>query len=465
MKRGALTSLALVVLAAGSLVYAYFLDRGGADDADGAAGARRVFPRFDVPDVKEVVIESAAGRLVLERSEDAASSWRMTSPHVEPADPAAVRALLEDMHVAARIRDVAVDPRAAGLGSPRAHGSVAVGPWRYEFELGAPAPIPEGAAYMRIDGKSVFVTDRLLAEDLLRGADAYRDTILVPYGISETATVTVHDPEHPGDDVVLSRSGPTFRMDGVRASRSALEGLFAGLAAARADSFVDGSGPASVASGGLEISLVPVEASRPRVHLRFGGPCPGNDKDVVVAVEEPSRRVACVPSAAVEALRKPRSGYVDDRLLYARADEVAELRFESQARGVLLDLARRGRGWHERAPEDRELAGPDADGASALVDRLTALQASQIAPPAQGELLAPHTTVTVVAAGGTHEVFVAGGGGPGAALRVRRGDDGAVLVLPDPAARDLEAPSLGAEDAGRAGQAGPADPPRRPGLR
>src|SRR5581483_9557602 len=191
VKRGALTSIALVVLAAGSLIYAHFFDRGAVDDAD-RAGARRVFPRFDVPDVKEVVVESAAGRLVLERAGDGGSAWRMTSPRAEAADPAAVGALLEDMRVAARARDVAVDPGAAGLTSPRAHGSVTVGSLRYDFALGAPAPTPEGAAYMRVDGKGVFVTDRLLAEDLLRGADAYRDRILVPYGVSETATVTVH---------------------------------------------------------------------------------------------------------------------------------------------------------------------------------------------------------------------------------------------------------------------------------
>ncbi len=444
MKRGALTSIALVVLAAGSLVYAYCFDRGVADDADRAAGAGRVFPRFDVADAKEVVVESPAGRLVLERAADGGSAWRMTSPRAEDADPAAVGALLEDMRVAARARDVAVDPRAAGLTPPRAHGSVTLGTLRYDFELGAPAPVPEGAAYMRVDGKGVFVTDRLLAEDLLRGADAYRDRILVPYGLTETAAVTIHDPGRPGSDVVLSRSGATFRVDGaVRASRSAVEALFAGLAEARADSFAGGPGPAPVVYGGIEITLVAVDASRPRVHLRFGGVCPGNDKDVLVSVEEPSPRVACVPSVVAEAVRKPRSLYVDDRVFYARADEVAELRFESlSAKGVVLDLARRGSGWHERAPEDRQLAGPDADAASAFVERLTSLQASQVVPPAEGELLATHTTITLVAAAGTHEVLVTGVGRPGAPLRVRRGDDGAVLVLPAPAARDLEAVAI-----------------------
>lgn len=443
MKRGALTSVTLVVLAAGSLVYAYVFDRGAADDADRIAGAGRVFPRFDVPDVKQVVVETSAGRLALERSGDGGSTWKMTSPRVEPVDPAAVGALLEDMRVAARVRDVAIEPKAAGLAAPRARGSVTAGPLRYDFELGSPAPVPEGAAYMRIDGKGVFVTDRLLAEDLLRGADAYRDRILVPYGVSETATVTVHDPERPDSDLVLTRSGSMFRVTGsVRASRPAVEALFAALGEARADSFVEGSALPPAASGGVELTLVPVEVSRPRVRLRFAGSCPGNDSDVVVSVEEPSRRDACVPSALVDALRKPRSLYVDNRLLHARADEVAEVRFESQAKGVILDLARRGSGWHERAPEDRELAGPDAVAASALVERLTALQASQVVPPAEGELLPARTTVTIVVAGGAQEVLVAGIGRPGAPLRVRRGDDGAVLVLPDPAARDLEEPTL-----------------------
>jgi hypothetical protein len=439
VKRGALTSIALVVLAAGSLVYAYLFDRGAVDDADRAAGARRVFPRFDVPDVKQVVVESPAGRLVLERAGDAGSAWAMTSPRVEAADPAAVGALLEDMRVAARARDVAVDPGAAGLTSPRARGSVTLGSLRYDFELGAPAPVPEGAAYMRVNGKGVFVTDRLLAEDLLRGADAYRDRILVPYGLTETATVTVHDPEQPGPDLVLSRSGSTFRVDGaVRASRSAVEELFQGFADARADSFLDTPGPAPVVSGGVEVTLVAVEASRPRVRLRFGGACPGNDKDIVVSVEEPSPRVACVGPLVATAVRQPRSRYVDDHPFYARADEVAELRLETVGpEGHVLDLARRGSGWHERAPEDRELIGSDGDPASALVDRLVALRAIQVVPPAAGELMPANVTLTIVRADGTREVLVAGYERVGAPLRTRRGDDDAVLVLPDSAASIL----------------------------
>ncbi len=66
-------------------------------------------------------------------------------------------------------------------------GTVAVGTVEYRFALGADAAIPDGAAYMRVDGEGTFVVGRSLKVQLLRGADAYRDRTLVPYGASEVA--------------------------------------------------------------------------------------------------------------------------------------------------------------------------------------------------------------------------------------------------------------------------------------
>jgi hypothetical protein len=447
--RRAATSVALLVLAAGSLLYAYGVDRDRVSDADRVARAGRVFPRFEAAEVSDVAIEHGADRIVLERrrSGDAGGpAWTLGSPEVEAADPAAVDALLEDMNVAARLRDTSIGPAAAGLGSPRVRATIRMGHLTYTVSVGAPAPVPEGAAYMSLGPGSPapFVADRLLVEDLLRGADAYRDRILVSFGAPDTARIEVVDRSADGGSVVLTRAGQGFRLaDGVRASRAAVERLFEGLAEARADSFLPASdGGPGVSGDGLAIELL-ASSSQRRVALRFGGPCPGKTEDVVVEAEGPPPRVACVSRDAPDALRAAETSLVDEGLFHARLDEVAELRLAPLAGpGPALDLARRGAGWHERAPADRELAGRDADAASSFGERLLGLRATRVRPGADAAPFVAGSKITVVRVDGAIETVQVASSRPGGTVEVRRDDDGATLVFPGEAARDLEARSL-----------------------
>ena len=322
----------LIVLAVGTLAYAYVFDGEHVSDADRASRARRVFPMFDVADVRSLTFEQEGQRVALERGADGGEPrWMLRSPVNEPADPAAVDALLEDMNVAARVRDVGSAEVAAGLSSPRVRATVRVGSIEYAFELGAPAPVPEGAAYLHMSAGAdgTFVVDRLLAEDLLRGADAYRDHVLVPYGRSETSRIEIRDLAGDAGTVVLTRAGPTFRVEGgLRASRDAVERLFAGLAEVRAGSFVrEGEGGAAGA-GSLLVALDPVSSARARVELRLGGACPDSPGQIVVRLAGPPARTACAPASALDAVRVAPEGIVDRGPFRAHADEVAELRLE-----------------------------------------------------------------------------------------------------------------------------------------
>ena len=130
---------------------------------------------------------------MLERDADAggASAWTMTSPRRERADAAAVDALLRELEMATRLRAVEPGRRGGPRRAPRPRASVTMGALEYRFALGADAPRPDGAAYMRIDGEGTFVVGRSLKVQLLRGADAYRDRTLVPYGASGIARLEV----------------------------------------------------------------------------------------------------------------------------------------------------------------------------------------------------------------------------------------------------------------------------------
>jgi hypothetical protein len=442
--RGA-TSTVLLALAAGALGYAYFFDRGGGSAPDRARGAGRVFPELDVGGVLSLTLDRGGERLALERETDAGSTgWKMTSPHAEPADPATVDALLEDMSLTARLRSVSIDDAAAGLASPRARGRVRLGAIEYAFALGSPAPVPDGASYMRVEGGGTFVVDRLLAEDLLRGADAYRDRTLVPYGASGTARVEVRDPG-AGGGFVLTRAGVTFRLDAsVRASRSAVERLFAGLSGAHADSFIAGADAGTPAgSGGLAVRLEPTSPSVPPVDLGFGAACPGNPQDVLVTVSGVIAGVACVPETVAAALRAPRASLVDEGLFHARADEIAELRFESLVPDApSLDLGRKGTGWHERAPRDRALDGAGVDAANALAERLTTSRAKSVRPGASGDRFPARSRVTVVRVDGVAEGVEVAAPAADGSVPVRRLDDAAVLTMAKDALPDLEGRSL-----------------------
>jgi hypothetical protein len=437
----AVTPVALIVLAAVAVGYAYLFDRASVSDADRAARRREVFPAFAVGEVQHVELDVGGERVVLERASDAGEeAWAMRSPRQEPADPAAVDALLGELDVAVRLRDVPA-AEGAGLESPRMRGAVRVGALEYRFAVGAPAPVPDGASFMRLDGEGTFVVGKALTTALLRGADAYRDRVLVGYGARDTQRIEVRAERQPGGGFVLTRFDATFRLgDGIRASRDAVERIFGALAGARADSFLaDADADRSVAAAADALTLVvePKDSGRPRVELQVGGACPGNEDDVVVVSTGSVRRSACVSKAAIEPLRDPRGTLVDKALFHARKDEIAELRLEPVGRpGAVLDLARKGTGWHERAPEDRELAGAELDAANARVESLVALRATDVRLATPGERVAVHVRATMVGVDGATEVVEVGAPAIDG-VPVRRGDDGAILEVPAAAARSL----------------------------
>jgi hypothetical protein len=282
--RSLVTPLVLVVLAVGTAAYAYLVDRATVSDADRSLRRSDVFPSFRVDEVSRLEVVHGEESTVLERDADAGggTAWTMVSPRRERADPAAVDVLLRELELATRLREVGTGD-AAGLDAPRARGKVQLGALAYRFALGGDAPRPEGAAYMRIDGEGTFVIDRSLKVQLLRGADAYRERALVPYGASGIARLEVRAAS--GASFALDRVGATFRVAGLglRASRSAVDELMATLADGRAETFLDdATADRATASAAFTVTVAPRDAGREAVTLRLGGECPGQPGDVVV---------------------------------------------------------------------------------------------------------------------------------------------------------------------------------------
>jgi hypothetical protein len=440
--RSLVTPVALVLLAGGTGAYAYLVDRATVSDADRAGRRSDVFPSFRVEDVSRLEIVHGDESLVLAREADGGpgSPWAMLSPRRERPDPSAVDALLRELELATRVRDVGTDD-AAGLDAPRARGKVEVGALAYRFALGGDAQGPEGAAYLHVDGEGTFVVDRSLKVQLLRGADAYRERALLPYGAGGIARLEVRAAS--GASFALEREGATFRLVGLglRASRAAVDQLMATLADARAETFLDdATADRSITSPAFTVTVAPRDAAHERVELRIGGECPGQPEDVVVVRTAPSRVSACTPHRLAEELATSAPALVDTSPFFAHADEMEELSLESPGRpGPRVEIARHGNGWRERSPEERDLTSDETDATNMLALALAQARGSDVHPTAEGDPFTPRARVTLVRTGEqTRETVELASPSPDGTTRIRRADDGAVLRVSRAVARRFE---------------------------
>ncbi|MGH7297295.1 MAG: DUF4340 domain-containing protein [Polyangiaceae bacterium] len=428
--RASATPIVLMALAAATAAYAYFVDRRGVSDADRAARHSDVFPSFRTEDVARITLVKGGEKLVLERATDAgADAWTMVVPRDERADGASVDAQLRELEMATKLRSV--EPGSAtGLDEPRVRGSVQMGAVEYRFALGADALRPEGAAYMELEGEGAFVVEHSLAVQLLRGADAYRDRTLVPYGASGVQRLVVRAPGGSSFDLV--RRGAAFRLASrdLRASRSAVSHLLAIFADGRAERFLpDAAGDDALAHARETFTVSPRSPGDPTVELAIGGDCPGHPGEVVVVRTKPGRVCACASRSIVDDLPSDPGTLVDTSPFFAHADEIEELRLEPVgASGPRVELARRGSGWHERAPLDRDLAGDEVDAANSLAAALTGARASAVLPRAPAGRYTGRSRVTAVRTGGeTPEIVEVGAPEPDGSILLHREDDGAFL--------------------------------------
>jgi len=429
-----LVELAFIAAAVVGGTYTIFVDRGKVTDRERTDRAHDVFPAYRRGDIDSLELDWGKGKLRVERRPDPGDGgdfhWQVTSPVNERADPAAVDRLIGDLEFAGAIRKV--DPSAAaeiakGFDPPRVQGTLSMKPLAYHFALGGPAPVPDGAAYFRVDGEGTFVVSKDFVAALTSGADAYRERSIVPYLSLDLAELTVENPS--GGFTVTRVDDTSFKLgkSGLRASRDGMDKVWGALAEARAESFLseDEAGRA-LGPSAIRVVMTPRNTSQPRGEILLGGPCPGHPEGLVLVRVSPGKNAACVPKGAAAGLLLTADALVDRRLFASRADEVEELSFETLPTGLTVELARKGKGWHERKPSDRELVGTEIDAMNDLVAKLTRGEAASVRSGAAQGPSVPTARVRLRRGGGgagAEEVVDLEGG----TELVRRAFDGAEL--------------------------------------
>jgi hypothetical protein len=362
-----------------------WLDRDRVTEGERKRRENSVFVAWRREELTEVTIAHEGETLTLVRDASAKSTWRMTSPRAERVDPAAVERLLGVLEFATVARK-ASEGGGLGLDTPRATGTLRMGGLVVVFALGGPSPRPDGSSYLRVDDHAPIVVGKELVESLLTPSDVYRDRTVVPYLATELARFEVR---HPNGGFALERVDErSFRIAATStlASRAAVERMWASLAEMRAEAFPkDVDVERLTARPALTITMRPKDEKLPPAELVVGEACPGHPADVLVLQKAPSRVAACAPKDVVTALLVNEDALVERRLFSLRMDEIEELRLErlvpdagASGAPAILELARKGPGFHERSPVDRDLPADEADAASELITRVAASEAERV---------------------------------------------------------------------------------------
>ncbi|MDI1433767.1 DUF4340 domain-containing protein [Polyangium sorediatum] len=380
------TTLILSALAIGAGAYVFVVDRGSVTTEEATQRKKNVLVAWRPDEITEVVIEQGASSAKLTRTPPDALGqrfWEVTIGGERfPAEAQIVDQLLGTLEFATHERVIApdsVDRAASGLDAPRARLVVTTPGRTTTLAIGGPAQAPAGAAIVEVhegDRASFQVITKELVTALVIDPSSLRSRDLLPY---PTPDVTRFQIEGPSGMFALARptdGGDALLLDvpakdaGRRASRAATDEFESTFSRMRAEAFLSDEAARRASTPTATLTLTPKDTTKPKGILVLGGACP-DKPDLVVALQTaPTRAAACVPASFLDALSKPEGTFVDRNAFFATIDEIHEVTLTAGDRRI--ELARKGTGFHERAPEDRDIEG---DTGRLFLESLLALRA------------------------------------------------------------------------------------------
>jgi hypothetical protein len=247
----------------------------------------------------------------------------------------------------------------------RLEGEITVAGSRIPIALLGPAPYPEGASYLRIQGK-LAVIGRDLTQDLLSPPDFYRDSQLNPYAAAAAVRIErVKDGAEPEQVALRTRnvfvfsSGPKKDR---RVARAPVERLLTVLADLRFERFLPYD--LSEKAPGFQKSIRIEFQKSEHLTLRIEKPCaaPEGTSQVLVLEGSSDPVRACVPTRLIEEMFALNFAE-ETSIALMRADEVTELGFRHVLSGAAeerFDIGRKERGFRLQSPESRDLEPDEA---------------------------------------------------------------------------------------------------------
>lgn len=439
------STVVLLLLAVG-LGLVVFWDRGRVTTSEAKDRQFQLFDAWRPNDVTALRVAGAGYRIALKRkrAKTGERHWHLRQDDRDVGtDEQQVEQLLLSLEYASFARLVALPEDRLGLKTPLLDLTLQMGDLRYRLRIGKAAPAPVGARYARVEGGARkprnYVVGRKLVDSLTKQLRNLRDRRIVPYYSVELQRVELS--EH----FVLERGGWGGRTTGAfalvgkepkrRVNRRVFDAWLANLASLEAQRFLSPKTPP--AKDALRLVFSSRDKSKAPVTLWVGGACP--EASGVLVVRQGSDPLACcVAKRVAEKLRLERSDLVDPYVIGSAATDVSSWVVKSGTQ--IMDLARKGTGWVMRKP-----SGGEVDSA-AVTARLEAMVRSKgrlldAAELSEDLIAEPSAELTIVSlpergtADSKERVETFRVGKPvNGQVYFRRGDDGAVLALPEAAA-------------------------------
>jgi len=304
MKPRTLLILFCILLGLGAFIWFYERKLPSSDER--AEIAKKVVP-VKKDDVQGVTLETASGKVVLQRTDapaadtkkkdkdkdkkdkkdgealdeaqgQPASAWTLTQPMQARADAFAVDGLLDALTGLQKTRtfDGKVDRAAVGLDKPRA--TVRLKTAKGETVLLLGAEVPTGGELIAAVGDDTYVVADSILTQVDKDPGSWRDRQLFRAGRDAISRITLTGP--PGGPVVLAQQNGVFQLErplADHADRETTDDLYADLSGLTAEKFVDDAGSATHPLAGLGLqpprAVVDVAfAKGDPVRIEIGGP-------------------------------------------------------------------------------------------------------------------------------------------------------------------------------------------------
>lgn len=440
----------LFVVTALLLGYVFLFERGSVTSKELEQRKGRVLQTFVRDRVQRLEIEARGKTVLLERKPEESAgfaSWRMLKPVEGDADEAAVDQVLGELEWLSPRRTFeepsAEDEKAFGLDKPRYKLWFTVAGKRYALAVGSDDAHGQGVYVRTENTKRAFVVPKTLTEALDHGPGRYRSKEFL--GNIVLAWVRSVELESEGEKLRLTREGDKWLYAGKPpdsfADSVSIDRLLTSLDDLRAVRFLDEEPALAEAKAALS---QPVASVRVRVvpdaqredqtpkffDLRIGGACPGHVDELLAQAGEKGD-VVCAKQADLAPFTPDHESLRQRKLTGYEPSRVEG--FELAAGPRKLSLKRDGENWIAVGG-----VNPDRSAVESWLRDVFALQAT-----AFSELVEPaHETARLVLTltGGKKDAFVAFGLTPDNKLRVRRGEEPAVVLFPS-ALADLLEPS------------------------